>query len=333
MTGKKTSKSGWSQRILKRTEKWARNRRSSSDSIPYQVSARRIYIIPTRFGAGYALAVFILLLGAMNYSNSLAFFLTFSLAAIGFIAMHLTHSNLAKLSVEPAFAEPVFAGDPAILKLGLASSDKKLHPEILVSNAHANITSQTVNVEQQDKYASIVLPTHKRGYIEIDQFTLSTRFPMNLFFAWTVAFQTLRCLVYPSPAESAPEVFGETNNSESARSSNRLGQDDFAGLRDYQWQDSPQHIAWKSYASQDKLLVKLFHESVAHTLWFDFDALTANDIEQRLSQLCRLILDADKLKQNYGLRLGKLSIAPGHGEQHKHQCLQALALYDQAAGS
>ena len=220
----------------------------------------------------------------------------------------------------------MFSNDPAILKLRLWTDEKKIHPEILISNPGTE-TSSSVTVDKEGSIASLVIPTTKRGYVEIDYFSLSTRFPLNLFYAWTVIFQPLRCLVYPAPAESAPEIYGENTQDESPKISQKIGQDDFAGLRDYQWQDSPQHIAWKSYASHDKLLVKQYHEAVAKTVWFDIDALGGNDIELRLSQLCRLVLDADKSKQNYGLRLGDVSIIPNHGEQHRNNCLRALALY------
>lgn len=228
--------------------------------------------------------------------------------------------------MEPALAEAVFANEPAILKLRVWTSEEKLHPEILLGNPASESTSP-VSVSKEGSIASVIVPTHKRGYVELDYFSLSTRFPLNLFYAWTIIFQPLRCLVYPTPADNAPEVYGENTQDESPKSSQRIGQDDFAGLRDYQWQDSPQHIAWKSYASRDKLLVKQFHEAVAKTVWFDIDALNASDVEVRLSQLCRLVLDADKSRQNYGLRLGTVSILPNHGEQHRHNCLRALALY------
>lgn len=316
----------WSRRLIQRTAKWAR-RRHAPDQVPGKISSRRIYIIPSRFGIAYAIAVFVLLLGAMNYSNSLAFFLTFMLTAVGFVAMHLTHSNLSGLMVEPALAEPVFAGEPAVLKVHLWHEGIALHPEIEISNPLAVSSHSNVNVASDGTHARLVIETSQRGYAGLEHINLATRFPLKLFYAWSVIFQDLRCLVYPTPADEAPEAFGDTSQEYSKKTSRRLGQDDFAGLRDYQWQDSPQHIAWKHFASKDQLLVKQFHESVAKTLWLDFDALTDRNVEVRLSQLCRLIINADKNRQTYGLKLGEVLIPPGHGEQHKHQCLRALALY------
>jgi len=321
----KIAKRSYIRQLIDRSPRWAR-KRHKADTIPYKISGRRIYIIPTRFGFIYAFAIFALLLGSMNYSNGLAFLLTFILAAVGFVAMHLTHSNLSNLYVEPMLNNPVFAGENAILQVRLWNKDND-RPEISVSNILAQSSKTNTLVLRDASVATIHLKASQRGYIELDHYLLSTRFPMNLFYAWTVALQPLRCLVYPSPSSEAPEILGESTGSESHKTSNRPGQDDFAGLRDYQWQDSPQHIAWKSYASQNKMLVKQFSEAVSKTVFFDIQALTSNNLETRLSQLCRLILDAEKNKQNYALKLGENVFPPSQGEQHKHNCLAALATY------
>ena len=316
------------RRLIDRSPKWAR-KRHAPDKIPYKVSGRRVYIIPTRFGLIFALAVFALLLGSMNYSNGLAFLLTFILTAVGFVSMHLTNSNLSNIYVEPMLNEAVFAGENALLQLRLWHKDTD-RPEVEISHKLALANNSHCCVDEDSSIASVHMQTQQRGYLEIDHYMLSTRFPMNMFYAWTIVLQPLRCLVYPKPSDEAPEILGNSSQSESNKSSNRPGQDDFAGLREYQWQDSPQHIAWKSYASQDKLLVKQFSESVSKTSIFDIDALSSGNLETRLSQLCRLILDAEENQQNYGLKLGDKVFAPNQGSKHKHNCLAALATYQLA---
>ena len=319
------NKKSFIRRLIERSPKWA-SKRHAPDKIPYKISGRRIYIIPTRFGLIFALAVFALLLGSMNYSNGLAFLLTFILTAVGFVAMHLTHSNLANILIEPMLNDAVFSGENALLQLRIWHKDTD-RPEINITHNSALANLAHCCVEKNGSIVSLHMQTQQRGYLEIDHYMLSTRFPMNMFFAWSVVLQPLRCLVYPKPSDESPEVFGDSSQSESHKSSNKQGQDDFAGLRDYQWQDSPQHIAWKSYASQDKLLVKQFSESVSKTSIFDIDALSSGNVETRLSQLCRLILNAEEKQQNYGLKLGNTVFAASHGDTHKHNCLSALATY------
>ena len=61
---------------------------------------------------------------------------------------------------------------------------------------------------------------------------------------------------------------------------------------------------------------------------FDFDAVVADDIEQRLSILTRWIIDADTTREDWGLRLPGQSFPPAHGDANRRQCLEALALFE-----
>ena len=61
---------------------------------------RRLYILPTRFGYIYAVMQFVLLLAAINYTNSMTYVLTFLLTSLGIISLWQTHKNLLGLTVE-----------------------------------------------------------------------------------------------------------------------------------------------------------------------------------------------------------------------------------------
>lgn len=80
---------------------------------PITLRRNRIYILPTRAGYFFALITLVMLLGAMNYSNSMAFLLTFLLGGIGLVCMHHTHANLVQLQLRRGHCEPVFAGEDA----------------------------------------------------------------------------------------------------------------------------------------------------------------------------------------------------------------------------
>jgi len=63
-----------------------------------------------------------------------------------------------------------------------------------------------------------------------------------------------------------------------------------------------------------------------HELWLEDAQTGLPDGEARISRLAAWILQADKLGQDYGLRLPGLTVRPGNGEAHKRRCLEALAL-------
>jgi uncharacterized protein (DUF58 family) len=87
--------------------------RQGRDGDSVELTRGRIYILPTGFGVGYAVLVFGMLLGAMNYSNNMGFMLAFLLAALFLLAMHHAHRNLLGLVIERGRVEPPFAGQHA----------------------------------------------------------------------------------------------------------------------------------------------------------------------------------------------------------------------------
>jgi hypothetical protein len=60
---------------------------------------------------------------------------------------------------------------------------------------------------------------------------------------------------------------------------------------------------------------------------FDFAALGTLDLEPRLEQLARWIVDAEARDERYALLMPSLRIHPALGPEHRHRCLSALALY------
>ena len=75
-------------------------------------------------------------------------------------------------------------------------------------------------------------------------------------------------------------------------------------------------------------MTKQFTETLDRELWLDFDSLNGLPPEQRLSQLCRWVLDAEADQQRYGLILPGTRIEPDHGANHEFRCLKALALFE-----
>src|SRR5690349_7577818 len=92
---------------------------------------RRVYIVPTRLGWLFALTLFILLIGSINYALSLGFALTFLLGGLGLAGMVHTARNLARMAVSVGRVEPVFAGEAAQFRLYLDARGAFDRPAIL----------------------------------------------------------------------------------------------------------------------------------------------------------------------------------------------------------
>lgn len=294
---------------------------------PVLVRRNRIYIVPTRFGWGFALMCLVMLLGAMNYSNSMAFALSFLLAGLGLVCMHHTHANLLSIQVRAARAQPVYLGETAHFELLIDNPSSQPRYALVASWAHELPTEAGVHVPAL-AFATIRLArvADRRGWLESGVLGISTEFPLGLFHAWTWIHLELRCLVFPRPASPGlpPPLAGGSGG---AASGSRAGQDEFAGLRTYQRGDPLRGVHWKSLPKSGTPMVKQFTESVEQALWLNWDALATPDAEARLSQLTRWVIEADREGRAYGLRIPGTSLPPGQGEAHRFECLKALALF------
>ena len=289
---------------------------------------RRVYIVPTRLGWMFAGTLAILLLGSINYSLALGFALTFLLGGLGLAGMVHTMRNLALLSVSPGRAEPVFAGEQAQFRLHLDNPSPFDRPSILARHL-ASGTQLVVDVDASSVTEVVLaVPAERRGRLALGRVMLETRFPLDLFRAWSYVEPEVHCIVYPRPI-SSPLPPPEADGSGTAARAHVQGNDDFSGLRAYQASDSTRHVAWKAVALAGDMLTKQFTDDAASEVWLDW-RLTSPRLgtEERLSLIAGWVLAAERRAASYGLRLPAAEFAPGRGEAQRADCLNALALYD-----
>ena len=290
------------------------------------LNGRRIYILPTSAGLVYALMVFITLLSAMNYSNSMAFGVGFLLGAVGLVAMHHTHRNLLGLKLSGLGGEPVFAGDTLRFRVRLENTGRRPRHGLELDTNEG--TRDQCDLPPGAS-AVVLLPcaTTRRGPFTAPRFQLACRFPLGLFRAWSPVKLEMTALVYPQAAEDAPDIPSTRGDQGQQASQQSGGQEDFHGLRDYRQGDPWRHISWQALAREQGLTTKLFAEPMDERRWLDWDSLAPQPAETRLSILCRWILDCESRHLLYGLRLPGKTIAPASGAAHRERCLQALALF------
>lgn len=314
--------------LRRKTRVWAR-KRHGIDADPLILSGRRIYIVPSALGSAFALMLFAMFLGAMNYANNLALGLTFMLGALALTAMHYCHRNLAGVQIRSAANDPVFAGQSARFRIALENASKLARHELAIGNDHK--TAAPVRVEPNGRAVlDLELPAPQRGLLALESFEITTRHPFGLFRAWASLHMDIKCVVYPKPsARGLPPPPLETDTG-GAQDSAR-GDEDFAGLRPFHPGDPPRRIAWKAYARAHELQVKVYAGTAVTSHSFNWDSLEGLGVEGRLSQLCRWIEDAYAAGRAFGLRLPGVEIPPNIGPAHRQRCLTALALFDERA--
>lgn len=302
-------------------------RRAPSGQPPLQIPARRVYILPSATGALFGVLLLVMLAGATNYGNNLAFTLTFWLAAAALVSMHRAHRNLAGLELSAISAEPVFAGERAMFAVELASQARPARRGLRVAGG-ATGTGRAISVGRgRPDCLHVETQTHGRGRLGCPRLTISSRYPMGLFRCWSHAAPTAHVVVYPAPINRLAHATSGQAGDEGQLERAAAGDAVFFGHRRFQTGDSQRRIDWKASARTDDLIITEHHKTRAPTHWFDYATLAALDPESRLSQLAYWVVEADRNGAVYGLCLPRRTLGPAAGTAHRRACLEALALF------
>jgi len=242
------------------------------------------------------------------------------------VAMHECHRNLLGLSLLEAAAAPLFAGSAGTVRLTLANEASRL-ARYRVQTGVADEAAAALDLPAGGS-GQIDLPIHarKRGLQRIDRLQVSSSHPFGLFQAWTWVHAPITVMVYPRAAGSLP-LPADSSTGAGAWPRGTSGADEWFGLRPFRDGDSPRQVAWKAYAREAPLLVKEYSSAGSPLRILTLQAAGQPDIESRLAQLARWIVDAEAAGDLYGLELPGERIAAHRGPDHRHRCLSALALY------
>jgi len=315
------------QAATRRLRTWAA-RRFGRDFLPYVINGRRIYILPSRFGLVMAALLVAMLVAALNYNNNLGLAFAFLMASIALVAMHHCHRNLLGLGVDAKDSADGFAGGAAPLEFVLQNTSGLDRYEIEIRCGDGATAAASVAAASRQA-VSVQAPLERRGVHELTQFELATRYPFGWFRAWTYVQTPISLYAAPQPkGERAVPAMAARG---AASGGTAAGDEEFAGLRSYAPGMPLKHMAWRVLAAGREAAVRSYSGTAAQAEWLDWLALGDLDVETRLSQLCRWVLDADASGRSYGLRLPHTELGPASGNAHRRACLRALAEFDAEA--
>jgi len=294
----------------------------------FTIGRRELYILPTRIGWYYGLILIAMFGIAIKFDNQAAFMMLFILIAVALVAMVYTHNNVVGIALTAQPSKPVFVGESAVFPTSIHNaSNKERHAVWLISGGFHRLCSLRPN---DVELINLKLPTTQRGYRNCDPINISSQFPIGVFFCWTRQFVSQqRCLVYPQPLDLIPFPDDSSNaGKQQATASVRIGAEDFAGMKNYQAGDRLRDIHWPSLAKTNKL-VSIQYESQTNSSvnisWFAMPDAMA--VEDRLSQMCYWLIEAEKNDVRYQLEMPNHTIEFDKGQSHHHDCLKVLALW------
>lgn len=311
---------------LQRLQRWAERRLPAltrfrrPEPLPIELHRRRIYIVPTGFGVGFAVLLLVMLVGSLNYSNNPALLLTCLLGAASMSSMLLAFRVLDGIALASVRAGHAVAGQPIDLYLTFAAE----RPRESIRIDLARHTAAFMLGAGRDSVVSLALPTGRRGWQPLPRMRVWTTWPLGLFRAWSWLHPEQSVLVWPRAEAHGPAPRVPDDDPEQRRLHRG---DDLAALRDYRAGDPQRHIAWKASARHDGLMVKDFEQPQAYREWrLDWRDLGGLDSEARIARLARWVGEAHARRRRYSLWLPGEDIAAGSGADHYALCMDALAL-------
>ncbi len=299
----------------------ALTRLRQAEPLPIALHRRRIYVLPTRFGLVFALMLFVMLLGALNYNNNAAVLLTCLIGGGAFLSMFVAFRTLDGLRLQAIHAAPCFAGEALSLQLQFDAGGRARQALRLDHLGGSRLFGLPADGEGP---LALTVPTRRRGYLELPRLRLWTAYPLGLFWVWSWLHPQFRALVYPRPEPQGPPL------PDSLRSGGGLARqrdgDEFSTLRDYRSSDPPRLIAWKASARHDSLLVREQEQAPQREVVLDWRALEGLDTEARVARLAHWVCRAEEQRRPYALHLPSCRLGPDLGPHHRHACLRELAL-------
>lgn len=310
--------------LRRRIEGWARPRRP--EALPVRLDRRRIYILPTGFGAFLSALLGTMAIGALNYNNNPALLLCLLLVGAALASLLWTQLQLSGMEVRAVRGEPVAAGLPMPLHVHVEAPPGRgrlgLRVEIEGSVA-------PLSLGDSGGEATLALPTLRRGWLIPPRLRISTTRPLGLARAWSWVWPKTRFLVYPTPEPAGPPL--PSGGGGAAEPRLDPAGEELHHLRDWRSGDAPRTIAWKASARRDVLIVRELERPRGDDVTLDWRQLGSLDHELRIRRLARWVDEAERQALRYRLQLpGAQPIGPDRGAAHRHACLRALALLPEA---
>jgi len=289
------------------------------------LNQKSIYILPTKAGFFLLGIVLLMMIGATNYQNNLAFVLTFLLIGLGLVTIVFTYKNLQGIQFSLNKPGEVFAGQSVPVAISLTSKANKKHFSIGVGFTNQEYVLTDVPESHFSKVL-IKVQTAQRGWLKLPRIIVTSQFPFGWLRTWGYFGFAHKVLVYPKPIE--PVILDRQDHGQETDEGQKVdGSEDLYGLRSYQQGEPLTRVDWKAYARERGLFVREmvnYQTSQLCFSWHDFPGVAD---ETRLSYLTYMVLDAASQNLNYSLELPGTIIPYGDGELHRNQCLNALALY------
>jgi uncharacterized protein (DUF58 family) len=293
---------------------------------------KRPLVYPTVSFAGLLFVMAAMWYAASSQNSPAVYLLLFALTAAFLVSIPHTLINLAGVTIALESVEPTFAGHEVSLPVEIMNRSRAARYGIDLALSYATRERERIDYIPASKAVRITLrfPARQRGEHKIGMLCLTSVYPLGFIRCLKKFAPSQTYIVYPKPAGDSRLPLNRAPNLHNRPQTNIGEGDDFDGVRTYMPGESQRHIDWKAVARGQPLMTKQFDAEAEGVVHLDFSALRFANTEERLSQLALWVIEAERARRPYGLRLPGTVIPPAVGQSHFHQCLRALSLFQVA---
>ena len=280
----------------------------------FEVSIRRVFVLPTRHGLMVALAILGVFAIAVRIQNNMLLLMAVALFVIFTLSLLWAGQNIRGLKLSVRHDGRIIAGETAMLSVRLAAM-RPVYDIRIDSGGGLQRAGEAVD-------HLLSFSPDRRGRHPLPLVRIETAFPFGLARAWCW-ISPAEILVAPVPDYGAAlALLTGTTRQGAAEGREEDGAD---SLQDWVPGTPQSRISWKRYAASDRLLEKTGDASGGAVLTISYEAVAHLGHERALSAMTGAVLRAVRAGRPFHFRL--------HGLEMRHvmppaagKVLDALAL-------
>jgi uncharacterized protein (DUF58 family) len=290
-----------------------------------------VWVLPNRRTPGLGGVLVAMWYAGASQGNGAAYLLCFVLIGLALVSIVHAWTNLRGITVDGEGIPPAFVGEELAAAIAVTAVRRRSHfaLKFLARPGKSAVVIATLQPQVTQRIV-LRLPAERRGCFREFQVRVSSSYPLGFFTARQHLLIGQTFWVYPAPrgAMPLPRALAPTRQ---PHTGTRVEGDDYGGVRVWQTGESQRHIDWKAAARGQPLLTKQWTGEVEEVLRLDWHSLSALDTEERLSQLAKWVVLAERGTASYELLLPGKTLSSARGDTHYHACLRALAEFTDPA--
>ena len=307
--------------LQQRWLQWLKRRMPTLEEV--ELHRRNIFILPSKFGALFALLNVLLFVMGINYQNNLVIILSSFCFSLFVTTMLLCYQNMAGMLIKPVLRQEYVATQLLSIECQIRA-DKVKHGICFNYKAHP---LQFIPMLEQQSSIALTVKEKPRGVHRLPRLVVASEYPLGLFRAWANLEFEQDVVIFPNPIASTQQLSAVEQGDGAYSSKRTVSGDSFSGLEPYREGESLRRVAWKQLAQGRGFLSKQFEQTLGEPQWLNLDEIEGNNIEMRLSHMAHLVNYYSSVNQPFGVKLGNKKLPVGQGNSHRKNALTLLATF------